>query len=154
MVQEAVRRTMTEIVRGPSARKLNLGSKAFGDIPITMTLDSLPPLLRGIGTTVILATALVAIITARQTIEKQRRQAAQAAPIAALQLDPGLSNLTKEVAELRSEVEQQNVGEEVLESTGVEWLGLIGTAIIASSFYVEWYARKSANADGPGLLTA
>jgi hypothetical protein len=109
-----------------------------------MTLDSLSPLLRGIGTTIILITAVVTFASAQREIEKSRSQRAIERSQIAASADPKseLSHLTKEVEELRSEAEQENIVEEVLENRWFEWLGFIGMATVASSFYVESYARR------------
>jgi hypothetical protein len=54
-----------------------------------------------------------------------------------------LNGLRQQLRELKSKVEAQNVAEEVVENPWFEWMGIIGTGVIASSFYVEAIVRRS-----------
>jgi len=105
--------------------------------------DALPPLLRGIGTTLVLTATVVAFVIARHGADVKM---SASPPLAASNLprdaQAELNSLTAEVRELRHEVEHENVVEEVLENRWFEWLGFTGTAIIASSFYSEFLIRR------------
>ena len=101
-----------------------------------MTLDFLPPLLRGIGTTIILIAALISFSVARQSTDQQRKEREEAASISA-PASSELARLSEEVEDLRLETEEDTIVEKVFENRWFEWLGFVGTAIIASSFYVE-----------------
>ena len=106
--------------------------------------DSLPPLLRGIGTTVILLATLVSGLYAHADVAKRkaRQQAALEQRKAALETNQ-LNTLSREVAELRSTVQDdETVVEEVLENPGFELFGLLGSAVFASSFYAEWLIKR------------
>jgi len=109
-----------------------------------MLKDSLPPFLRGLGTTVVLIGALVGLAMAHHRVEVEQENLPQ--------LTGGLRQPSKqsadtqalmvEIEELRSEVERESVATEVLASPSFEWMGFVGTAIIASSFFVEAYLRR------------
>jgi hypothetical protein len=110
-----------------------------------MTRDSLPPLLRGVGTTVVLIAAVVAFVVARRDVEKHRlkREAIQVQASAQRQPDRDFGALASEIHELRTGVEHESIAEEVLENRCFEWAGFLGMAMIAGSFYAEWYIRNS-----------
>jgi lipopolysaccharide export LptBFGC system permease protein LptF len=85
-----------------------------------MARDALPPLLRALGSTVLLAATITAFLIAnkddenrpseRQTVEIAQPQAAD------------LNSLLSEIHELREEVEQKDFAEEVLKNPSFEWL--------------------------------
>lgn len=56
--------------------------------------------------------------------------------------DDDVSALTAEVRELREEVEQQDVVDQVLDNTWFNWVSIAGTAVIAASFFTEAYLRR------------
>lgn len=109
-----------------------------------MTLDFLPPLLRGIGTTIILIAALLSFTQAHQSTDQQRKQREQ--KIAAFGArSPALSELARlseEVEELRLEAEEDTIVEKVFENRWFEWLGFVGTSFIAGSFYLESFIKR------------
>ena len=37
----------------------------------------------------------------------------------------------------------EGIAEEVLENLWFEWLGLLGSGVVATSFYAEWFIRKA-----------
>jgi hypothetical protein len=85
-----------------------------------MSKNSLPPLLRGIGSTVLLTGAVIGFLAARHDMQAQQAQArshTQSAP-------------------------EENFADDVLENRSFEWLGLAGAAILTSSFYTEAYLRR------------
>jgi hypothetical protein len=110
-----------------------------------MNRESLPPLLRGVGSTMILLATITAIVTARRDIQNTqvnraaRERAATEHPVAT-----GLEALTGEIRDLKSELEERSATEEVLESSWVEMLGIVGTAFIACSFYAEAIVKMRA----------
>ena len=111
-----------------------------------MNRNSWPPLLRGIGMTIVLLAAVISVMTARQgritreaTLAKAEANAA-APPVAA---DRNLAELRAEVHELREEVSEETMAEQVIGNPWFDWLGFLGTAVMSSSFYAEWYLRKN-----------
>lgn len=110
--------------------------------------EALPPLLRGLGTTVILVATVVSLATARINQRPTAsvrlplaRTAAAAAPKPArpAPLDP---DVAREIAALRQEVADDSVLEEVFENPWFEMCGIVGTAVITSSFFLEWSIRR------------
>lgn len=110
-----------------------------------MTREALPPLLRGIGTTLILIAALVAFSVTHRHAERQKEDA-RASSGGPSRPVPGIGELTREIADLRAEVEEDSAVQEALENPWFEWLGFLGTATIASSFFAESYMRTSKRA--------
>ena len=94
--------------------------------------------------TLVLAATVIAFVIARQDADKH--QAARKAIEAQRNAAPDLQSLASEIHDLRQEVDQENIAEEVLENRWFEVLGFIGTGVIASSFYVESYRRRSKKA--------
>jgi hypothetical protein len=94
---------------------------------------------------VILIGTVVALVAARRDIDRlrSRRQASPLASAFGIGSQPTLALLAKELQELRTEVHDDNVLEEVIESRWFEWLGLIGAGIVSGSFYVETLIRRS-----------
>jgi len=107
-----------------------------------MTLDFLPPLLRGIGTTVILIAALISFAMARQSTELQRKEREQKAATVSAPAASELARLSEEVEELRLETEEDTLVEKVFENRWFEWVGFVGTAVIAGSFYLESFLKR------------
>jgi hypothetical protein len=101
--------------------------------------ESIPPLLRGIGSTIIL---LAAIIGASHT--KPSFNAIKPAPSAEIHQkeSEAVEELTREVAELREAAQEENVVNEVLANPWFEGLGTLGSAIIAASFYADWLSKR------------
>ncbi|TNY25132.1 hypothetical protein BV497_15500 [Fulvimonas soli] len=119
--------------------------------PMRDARDWMPPLLRCIGTMLILVASVYAV-----GIE-QHEQAQRAQQIAAIRsaLDPaGLgagprdrqADLAQEVRLLRLQIAQgSDLTDEVFKNPWFQWLGLIGTLLIAGSFLVEAVQKA-----GPG----
>lgn len=95
-----------------------------------MLHDSSPPLLRGLGTTIILIATILSFIIAREEMK--------AGDLARL---PPASAITHAPSDAR-QPEDDSVIEEVLSDPWVEGLSYLGTALIASSFYLEWFLRR------------
>ncbi|HEX4266089.1 MAG TPA: hypothetical protein VH597_17265 [Verrucomicrobiae bacterium] len=57
--------------------------------------------------------------------------------------DNALEALTEEVEDLRETVEEETIVDDVLTSPWFDILGIIGSGITASSFYVEWLSKRS-----------
>ncbi len=55
---------------------------------------------------------------------------------------PSIETLAREVRDLKQEVETESVAEEVVENLWFEWLGIVGAAVISSSFYFEAIVRR------------
>ena len=105
--------------------------------------DSLPPLLRGIGTAVMLTATVIAFYIAHQDDQSPRTLASPTQIISEKAGGDALAALASEIQELREEVAEDDVVEKVLENVWFECLGFAGTAIFAASFFVEAYVRRS-----------
>lgn len=110
--------------------------------------EALPPLLRGLGTTVILVATVVSLATARGN---QRPPASLRLPLARPAPTPPREaahsaapdmDVAREIAALRQEVADDSVLEEVFENPWFELCGIVGTAVITSSFFLEWSIRR------------
>jgi len=123
--------------------------------------ESFPPLLRGVGLTVILLGTVLATIQARDK-NKERANAEKPAHEAGAPAVMGgrastndaqaqsLERLTREVEELRETVEDETVVEEVLSNPWFDVLGIIGSGIMATSFYLEWGSKRPARGSPKG----
>ena len=112
--------------------------------------ESLAPLLRGIGLTLVLIGTLLAAI---QT-EEQNRKATEQVHAAESGGQPGnlistnapdeklVGQLSEEIQELRDTVQQETTVQEVLANPWFGSLGTLGSAITAASFYVEWMSKR------------
>jgi hypothetical protein len=112
--------------------------------------ESLAPLIRGVGLTIILSGTLLAAV---QTKEEDRK-AEEKVPAAESGAQPGnlistnstdeksIGQLTEEIEELRDTVQQETTVQEVLENPWFDSLGMLGSAITAASFYVEWMSKR------------
>ena len=107
---------------------------------------STPPLLRGLGTLLVTAAAVVAICIARQAGTSSVAPSTPAPSRAANGGGEDVAALASEVRELRAEVEEQDVVDEVLENRWFDWISITGTATIAASFFAEAYLRRRRNA--------
>jgi hypothetical protein len=108
--------------------------------------NSFPPLLRGIGMLFVLAATVIAFYIARQHDESRRTAAIPVLAPAKSAGSDSITALVGEVRELRAEVEQEDVVEEVLENTWFEVIGFFGSALVAVSFFAEAYVRRDRNA--------
>lgn len=91
--------------------------------------------------TVILLATVIAFVIARQDV---RNRAAIRHPVSvADKTKASVDSLSEDIRQLRSEVEEETVVEEVLENPWFDWTGFAGTAIVISSFYMEWMVRRS-----------
>ena len=109
--------------------------------------ESLPPLLRGLGTLLILLTsALVVTVERRDNAHRAEqihleRLASKAE--ASLPEHPGDANaLATEVRLLRLQLQDNDLADDVFENPWFQWLGLLGTGLIASSFFAEWRLKR------------
>ena len=105
--------------------------------------DYLPPLLRGIGTTLILIGTVVAFLSACRDIDHNRAKTQSFAPVPAYRSQPTLDLVAKELQELRAETQTENLAEEIFENRWFEWLGVFGAGVASASFYVEALMRRS-----------
>jgi hypothetical protein len=123
--------------------------------------EALPPLLRGLGTTVILVATVVSLATARgqqrppTSLRLPLARPAAAPPAQGGHTAPSDLDLAREIAALRQEVADDSVLEEVFENPWFELCGIVGTTVITSSFFLEWSIRRrklaqEAGAAGPG----
>lgn len=106
-----------------------------------MERDAIPPLLRGVGTTIILIAAVFTFFVARRDVERHRTM--RETNEARRQPSSDVKSLASDIQELRGEVEHENIIEEVLENRWFEWMGFIGSGFIAGSFFAEFYIRRS-----------
>ncbi|KRA44497.1 hypothetical protein [Pseudoxanthomonas sp. Root630] len=110
--------------------------------------DSLPPLLRGLGTLLILLTSAL-VVTVERRDNTERVEQAHIARIA-LKAEESLpqgradtSTLAKEVKLLRLQLQDNDLADDVFENPWFQWLGLLGTGLIAASFFAEWRLKRA-----------
>jgi hypothetical protein len=116
--------------------------------------ESLGPLLRGIGLTVVLFGTVLAAVQTKDVqakeIEKAKAPAVAGDPIAKpaeasstnrLQ-DKSIDRLTQEIDELQEKVQEETTVGDVLINPWFGAFGTIGTAITAISFYAEWLCKR------------
>lgn len=109
--------------------------------------DAMPPLLRGLGTALILLVSAAVIVAERGA---QRDAAARAAAVEVARIaeaaDPApgadLAALVDELRRLRLQLARDELSDEVFENAWFQMLGLFGTGLIAASFLLE--ARRKA----------
>jgi len=101
-----------------------------------MLHDSTPPLLRGLGTTLILIATVLSFIIARQEIKAG--DLARHPPASATIATPAGAD----------QADDDSVIEEVLSNPWIEGLSYLGTTMIASSFYLEWFLRRRKRSAG------
>lgn len=113
-----------------------------------MIPESLPPLLRGLGTTLILLTsALVVTVERRASIEAAAEHAAMARLASSAEASThrgatGAEALATEVRLLRLQLQGNDLADDVFENPWFQWLGLLGTGLIAASFFAEWRLKR------------
>jgi hypothetical protein len=110
------------------------------------TDESLPPLLKGVGLTIVVLATLIGIIHARHTpglgLTKAIGKATSGQKTLAVGQDETLVELTREVSSIRTKLEEETTVVEVLVNPWFETFSLCGTAIFASSFYLEWRIKR------------
>ncbi len=94
----------------------------------------------------VLTAAVIAFCIARQHDQPRLTATIPALNPAARASGDSVSALADEVRELRADVEQEDVVEEVLEDPWFELLGFFGTALVAASFFAEAYLRRDKTA--------
>jgi len=109
--------------------------------------DSLPPLLRGLGTLLILLTSALVVTVERRDNADQAEQAHLARLAskaeASLPRNPsGATALATEVRLLRLQLQDNDLADDVFENPWFQWLGLLGTGLIAASFFAEWRLKR------------
>ena len=106
--------------------------------------ESVAPLLRGIGLTVVLLGTIAGALAAKtQASAKPVPQSTHTAPGSTNSpRDNSLDALTHEIEELRETVQEETIVEDVLTNPWFEILGIAGSGITASSFYVEWLSKR------------
>jgi hypothetical protein len=113
-----------------------------------MIPEPLPPLLRGLGTLLILLTSAL-VVTVERRDNAERAEQGHLARIAlkaerSLQSDQGKPDaLATEVKLLRLQLQDNDLADEVFENPWFQWLGLLGTGLIAASFFAEWQLKRS-----------
>lgn len=107
----------------------------------------LPPLLRGLGTLVLLATSIgVGLVehgqaeAAQQAREKARQQLE--AKMAEGVAEGRTANLTEEIRLLRLQAQDADLAGQVFENGWFQLLGVLGTLMISGSFFVEAAQRR------------
>jgi hypothetical protein len=107
--------------------------------------DYLPPLLRGIGTTLILIGTVVAFVSVRRDVEQHTSNRRASALTSTLRgsPQPTLDLLATDLQQVRSEMREESVAEEVFENRWFESLGLLGAGIASATFYIESLMRRS-----------
>ena len=105
--------------------------------------ESTPPLLRGIGTLVVLAAAVVSFVIARLNDPKQSGKPPSPVELATPGQASRMDTLADQMEDLREEMNEATVVDDVLENVWFECLGFSGTALIATSFLVEWRVKRT-----------
>lgn len=105
--------------------------------------ESTPPLLRGIGTLVVLAAAVVSFVIARLNDPKPSAKPSSPVALATAGQAGRIDTLADQMEDLREEMNEATVVDDVLENVWFECLGFSGTALIATSFLVEWRVRRA-----------
>ena len=100
-----------------------------------MIPEPLPPLLRGVGTLLILLTSAL-VVTVERRDNAERAEQAHLARIS-LKAERSLQQL------LRLQLQDNDLADEVFENPWFQWLGLLGTGLIAASFFAEWQLKRS-----------
>ena len=104
--------------------------------------SSFPPLLRGIGSVIILVAAVIAFCIADQHDQPQRARPIANQTIAGQGSTDSAAVLASEVHELRAMVEQESAFEDVMTNVWFEWISFAGAAVVAASFFAEAYIRR------------
>ena len=109
-----------------------------------MTSEALAPLLRGVGSSLLLAGALIGYVVAHQNAHGAR-------PHGQSQDGAGLSGKGSSEVTVGSQsgpggMSDESVAEQVVENPWFELLGFVGAAAVSSSFYVEYLARRKRSA--------
>lgn len=115
-----------------------------------MIPEPLPPLLRGLGTLLILLTSAL-VVTVERRDNAERAEQAHLARIAlkaerSLQqgrADTDTDALAIELRLLRLQLQDNDLADEVFENPWFQWLGLLGTGLIAASFFAEWQLKRT-----------
>lgn len=113
--------------------------------------ESVGPLLRGIGLTIVLIGTIAGAVQvkmradARQAVlhTKASTTGNKVPVLPAPSQDNSLENLTREVETLRETVQEETVVEDVLTNPLFDVFGILGSAISTASFYVEWLSKRS-----------
>lgn len=108
--------------------------------------DHVPPLLRGIGfLLVLLASLAVGVMEHRADAEAKARMAhakAQVDAMAAASPESGQADsIATEIRLLRLQLQQEDFADKVFENPWFQFLGAIGTALVALSFLYEARAK-------------
>jgi hypothetical protein len=101
-----------------------------------MPSPSLPPLLRGLGTSLLLISATLTVWYERQDLHGDAQAALAQMPPSERQ------TLLQQLQRLNLHVEQDALADEVFENPWFQWLSLLGTGLIAGSFFVESRLRR------------
>jgi hypothetical protein len=107
--------------------------------------DSLPPLLRGIGTLFILIAAIIAFVIARRHDQSNSTGAPPNQIATRKKNADSQASAVTESHDRPEEAAQDSAVEEVLENIWVDCLGFAGPAIFSISFFVEAYHRHDKN---------
>ena len=105
--------------------------------------DFFPPLLRGVGMLVVLTAGIIAFWIARQHDQTRRTSVRLNQMVTGKKSgDSPVSSSSERGEQVHAEIVSDNVVEDVLENVWFECLGFAGTAIFATSFFMEAYVRS------------
>jgi|SRR5215468_5192816 len=105
-----------------------------------MNRESLGPLLRGVGTSLMLAGAVIGFTVAREDLQVARlRVQRQGIVVSSGARASGVSAGSENA---NNGAGNESLAERVVENLWFEWMGFVGAAVTSSSFYVEYVARR------------
>ena len=102
-----------------------------------MPRASLPPLLRGLGTGLLLLSAALTVI-----YERDKDATPKLAPVVvSAPTDAPADPVLAELRQMRAQLQDDSLADDVFENPWFQALSLLGTGLIAASFFVEWRVR-------------
>ena len=114
--------------------------------PAPKTHDHVPPLLRGLGFSLVLLTSLVVGVAehrqeakSRERVALLREQVREDAALTDGRRPP--EAIARELRLLRLQLQEQDLAERVFENRWFQLLGILASALIASSFLYEAWLR-------------
>ncbi len=115
-------------------------------VPKPTARDHVPPLLRGLGFSLVLLTSLVVGVTEyrqevkiRERVALLREQVREDAAVTDSRNPP--DTIARELRLLRVQLQEQDLAERVFENRWFQLLSILASTLIASSFFYETWLR-------------